>query len=113
MPPTCSLALLHVCTGWQAAVEAAPELWPTVVLTAPALGDIDLGEILEAACRPADHAKRIHAEYMQQARDEETSTALDLVNKAAQLSPFAWSVKLEGFDDQVSKGQLRWPMAAC
>ena len=90
-PSTCRLAVMHVCTGWQAAIQAAPEVWPTVVLTAP-----DLEVTLPIIAHFCD------AEYwMQQLQERDGNNAAELLSKAAQLSPLAWRVRLEGFKNQV------------
>ena len=72
-------------------MEAAPELWPTLVLTAPPLEEIDPAELHYVG----------HADCFQQAHDKGTSRAVGLLTTSARLSPFAWRVKLEGFRDHV------------
>ena len=92
-PPACRLAVMHVCAGWQAAVLAATELMPApAVLTAPVL------EVTGEHSLPHYHAAKV---WIQQAHDEGITAAVDLLNKAAQLSPLVWHVKLEGFRDYV------------
>jgi hypothetical protein len=82
---------MQVCAAWQAAIQAAPELWPTTVLTAPPL-KVNLQNI--AHFRNEEY-------WMQQLREQDGFNAAKLLSKAAQLSPLAWQVRLEGFDNQV------------
>jgi hypothetical protein len=88
---------MHVCSAWQAAVLAAPELEPTMVLTLPPLLVIDSGpdgvSAYQWRCSFHDVARAQH-------RDIES--AENVVAAAAQLSPLARRVRLEGFLGRVS-----------
>ena len=92
---TCRLAMLHVCPDWQAALLSAPELVPTLVLSAcpPAALCADLIDV-----RYCHRCQECHC-----CPDANSQQLISLLDEAAQLSPLAWHVRVEGGDEQVGE----------
>ena len=75
---------MRVCTHFRAAVQAAPQLWPTVVLAVPLQGEVTLLDI-------DDRYYESRMAHMQDLRN-----GARLVDAADQLSPQTRRVRLAG-----------------
>ena len=80
------MALLCVCTGWRAAILAAPHLWMWAkIFAAPPSEAANISEPPFAWC------------VVEDARRVDTLNAQELLDAAALMSPLFWRVRLEGF----------------
>jgi hypothetical protein len=77
---------MWVCTHFHSAIQAAPQLWPTVVLAVP----------LHAAVTPVDMGGRYESRMVHMAHKRDFRSGAGLVNTALQLSPQTRRVRLEG-----------------
>lgn len=77
--------MLRTCTGWCAAIQAVPALWPVAVLHS---SNVNWMSWAEGEGIPYQGA-------VQTARDMAWD-AQNLLHRAATLDPPVWSVRLEG-----------------
>jgi hypothetical protein len=96
LPLTRRLAIMRLCCSWQDAVLAAPELVPAMIaLTLPPQEVTRLGQY---------HCHDLHESvHIRVAHDNDVLvlSTIALLGQAAGVQPLAWSVQLEGLDDQV------------
>lgn len=91
--------MLDVCSGWAAAIEAAPELWPTATLALPPteLNELEQGDRNVRAARSVMEG---FAYARMCASDQDEEAAWSMMERAAMLSPRCRRVRIEG-DERV------------
>ncbi|KAL4457958.1 hypothetical protein ABPG75_012823 [Micractinium tetrahymenae] len=98
------LAMLDVCNGWAAAVQAAPALWPTAVLaTAPSEGcdgqEGNSGYSYERELRFCSNSGvpfALSEAEMTMPQSMNSASQMAVLRAAAQVSPRARRIRLEG-----------------
>ena len=84
-----------MCSGWHAALAAAPHLWPTTVLSAP---PVDVAALSEYGC---EETRTAATQKRRSAHVGELRASRPLLDTAARLSPLTQRVRLKGWMQQV------------